>query len=108
MEPVDDTLRVTVGRDPDGTPVITLAGELDLTGADAAERAFTELAASDGATVVVDMSELSFMDSTGLTVLLLAVRRGHAVRLRRPTRIVRQLIASTGLETLLPIEPIEP
>lgn len=107
MEPVDKTLRVAVGADPDGTPVIALAGELDLTGAEEAERAFAEVAPTPGgdAAVVVDMSELTFMDSAGLTVLLLAVRRGQAVRLRRPTRTIGQLIEATGLQTILPIEP---
>lgn len=104
----EDTLRVTTGSDPDGTPVLTLAGELDLTGTARAEAALAALptpVAGQDTDVVIDVTELTFMDSAGLTVLLVAARRGHAVRLRRPTPIVRHLIAATGLSGILPIEP---
>lgn len=108
MESVSQSLSVTTGRDPDGTPVIALAGELDLTGTTDAEDAFAALPEpTDGtrSVVVVDMTELRFMDSAGLTVLLVALKHGHALRLRRPNSIIRRLIAATGLDELLPIEP---
>ena len=105
MDPADATLSVTVDHDPDGTPVIALGGELDLSTAPIAERAFATLPEpQDGGHVVVDMAELTFMDSSGLTVLVMAVNEGYAVRLRRPTMIIRQLIAATGLRETLPIE----
>jgi len=106
MDPVGATLTVTVGHDPDGTPVITLDGQLALATAASAERAFASLPApSDGVTdVVVDMTGLTFMDSSGITVLLTAANRGHAVRLRHPSSIIRNLIAATGLNETLPIE----
>ena len=90
--------------DDDGTPVITLSGELDLATAPAADEVFERLPEPAG-DVVVDMSELTFMDSSGLTVLLMAVNRGHALRLRRPSSIIRDLIAASGLDETLPIEP---
>lgn len=107
--PDPDELTVSVGRDPDGTPVITLTGALDLTGTAAAERAFASLpdagpAAGPGA-VVADVAGLTFMDSSGLTVLVQAVRRGQVLRLRRPSPNIERLIAATGLSELLPIEP---
>lgn len=111
MEPVEPILGVTVGRDPDGTPVIALAGQLDLATAPDAEHAFATLAGAEEPAhretndVVVDVSDLTFMDSTGLTVLLRAASRGYAVRLRRPTRSIRRLLAVTGLTTTLPVEP---
>lgn len=108
MDPVAEALSVTVGRDPDGTPVIALAGELDLAETARVELALAELPVpADGAPadVVVDMTDLTFMDSAGLTFLLLTVKRGHAVRLRRPTGIIRQLITATGLSETFPIEP---
>ena len=108
MDDCDQSLSITTGHDPDGTPVIALAGELDIAGVEDAARSFDELPSpgdGDGAGLVVEMGELTFMDSAGLTVLLQAVKRGHAVRLRRPTHGIRQLIAITGLERILPIEP---
>lgn len=111
MDPVT-AFTATVDHDPDGTPVVVLSGQLDLTTAKSAEHAFATLVATgpdgrppvvDG--VVVDMTELTFMDSTGLTVLLMAVNRGHTVQLRRPTTLVRRLIDATGLGEILPVEP---
>lgn len=107
MDPVD-LLSVSVGRDPDGTPVIALAGQLDLASAAHAEEGFAQLPQpADGALtpLVVDLGDLTFMDSSGLTVLLRAVRRGYAVRLRNPPRNVRRVVDATGLAETLPVEP---
>lgn len=116
MDPVT-ALTVTVDSDADGTPVVVLAGQLDLATASTAEDAFATLPAPgaghpDGnghrpATpdVVVDMTELTFMDSSGLTVLLQAVNRGYAVRLRRPGHLIQRIIAASGLRETLPVEP---
>lgn len=107
MDPLDPTLEVTVGSNPDGTPVLALAGQLDLATAASLEDAFTtlETPGTGPVDVVIDMRDLTFMDSTGLTVLLLAVRRGYAVRLRQPRDLIRRLVALTGLSETLPIEP---
>lgn len=107
MDPVGATLTVTVGHDPDGTPVVTLDGQLDLATAASAEEAFAALTSPDagGPTdVVVDMTRLTFMDSSGITVLLVAANRGHTLRLRAPSGLIRNLIAATGLDETLPIE----
>ena len=93
---------MTVGDD-DGTPVIALAGELDLSTAPVADDVFTRLPEPAGE-VIVDMSELTFMDSSGLTVLLMAVNRGQALRLRKPSSIIRDLIAASGLDETLPVD----
>jgi anti-sigma B factor antagonist len=54
--------------------------------------------------VVIDMSELAFMDSSGLTVMLEAARRGASVVLRQPSPVVRRLVEITGLTDVLRIE----
>ena len=59
-----DHLTIDV-RDEGGTAVLLLAGELDLASSpELTERA--EAALADGKAVVLDLSELSFIDSTGL------------------------------------------
>jgi anti-anti-sigma factor len=50
-----------------GSIVISVCGEMDMTTAPQLEEA---LAACDGQPVVVDLTELTFIDSTGLHVLL--------------------------------------
>jgi anti-anti-sigma factor len=61
---VADHLTIDV-RDEGGTAVLILAGELDLASSpELTERA--EAALADGKAVVLDLSKLSFIDSTGL------------------------------------------
>ncbi|HEY3737842.1 MAG TPA: STAS domain-containing protein [Jatrophihabitans sp.] len=103
MEPVRSAaFNATVGRDPDGTPVLGLHGELDIATAASAGLALDTV--PPPTKLVVDVSELSFMDSSGLAVLLGARNRGYDLRLRRPSTIVRDLIAATGLNEILPFE----
>ena len=60
-------------------------------------------------TVRVDCSNVTFIDSTGLGVLVLATKRAidREVRLvlHRPSARVRQLLELTGLDKVLDVEP---
>jgi anti-sigma B factor antagonist len=68
-----ELLQVTVEQAEGGASVISLAGELDLSTIPAAERRlFTEL--ENGAGVVVDLTGLSFIDSSGIALLIQAFR----------------------------------
>ena len=55
-------------QDPDGAVRLTCFGELDLTVADQLEARLEQLKAQDAA-VCLDLSELSFIDSSGIRVL---------------------------------------
>jgi anti-sigma B factor antagonist len=61
--------------DPVGTVAITLAGELDLASADHLDAVIRDAEETDIGSIVVDLSEVSFIDSTGLSVLLNAKKR---------------------------------
>jgi anti-anti-sigma factor len=52
-----------------------------------------------------DVSELQFMDSSGIALLVSAARTARQVELRHPTPIVRRLIELTGLTELLLMVP---
>jgi anti-sigma B factor antagonist len=57
----------------DGGTTVRLSGELDISTAAALERVLAELQAPDGpARIVMDLSGLRFMDSTGLRLLVTA------------------------------------
>jgi anti-sigma B factor antagonist len=58
----------------DGSTVISLSGALDITVAEQLDQAI-RTAEEEEAPVVVDLSEVSFLDSTGLSVLLQARAR---------------------------------
>jgi len=56
---------------------LTLSGELDLASADQLEDAIRQAEEGDGWRIVVDLSDLEFMDSTGLGLLLKAQARSR-------------------------------
>lgn len=59
------TLRVR-REEVDGAAILRLAGEVDLTNADELQQAIEE---STAATVVLDISELGYLDSSGIRAL---------------------------------------
>ncbi|MEA2140199.1 MAG: hypothetical protein QOC91_298 [Solirubrobacteraceae bacterium] len=91
--------------DPAGTPIISLSGELDSSNAASLEAAIAPLAAEHKERLIFDLSELRFMDSAGIAVLVGVAARVGAVQLREPSQAVRRVIGLTGLSSVLPIEP---
>ena len=84
-------------------PVITVAGELDLTNAKQVSSAIEAALSGHGQRVVFEVSELTFMDSSGIALLASVARQAREIELRDPTPIVRRLIEMTGLDQLLRI-----
>jgi anti-sigma B factor antagonist len=88
----------------DGNVVVTVCGELDVTGSAEAEAAIAALVVR-GQYLVIDMSVLDFIDCSALGALLRAraqaqaqaqARRGGGVVLAGPRPPVRRLLALTG------------
>jgi anti-anti-sigma factor len=69
-------------------------GELDLAVADQLREA---IAGAAGGAVLVDMSECTFLDSTGLAVVLLARREGELVVMHSPSAQVLRILSQVGL-----------
>lgn len=86
--------------------VVALRGELDLSGVDRAREAI-EQAEAGTTLVVLDLSQLDFMDSTGLEVVLRAARRAHdsgrRLIVQRPSRYVKRLLELTAIDQSLDI-----
>lgn len=95
-----------VDRDIDRVTV-HLAGEVDLAAAPRVETAIDEaLAAEDGVDITVDLDGVTFLDSTGLRVLVAAHTRcaaeGRSLTLVNPSTAVSRILEITGLgQTLL-------
>jgi len=91
----------------DGCVELAVCGEVDPETASLLESALEGVSPS-AARIAVDLSAVTFMDSTGLKVLLDAYRNGRqgqeALVLRSPTPMIRQLLNITGLDELIPIE----
>jgi anti-anti-sigma factor len=69
-----DPLRIDVARRAERTFVVALAGELDLASAPDLAHRLESLAADHGLHVVVDLTQLAFVDSSGISVLLAVAR----------------------------------
>lgn len=84
--------------------MIRLVGELDTSNVDRV-RAATAKAVSEGALrLVFDLSDLDFIDSSGITVLLAAVGQAESVLIRHPSVAARRIIETTGLTDVLRFE----
>ncbi len=69
---------ISVSGADGGPAVVSAAGELDIVGAPALARAFAGLERSDLTGVAVDLSELTFIDSSGISTLATAAQRARA------------------------------
>lgn len=89
--------------------VLRIRGELDMATAPKLRRALDTALDAEGRRVVVDLRELTFVDSTGVRVLLAAASRarneGCSFVLRAPCRSVQKALALTGADRLVTIEP---
>ena len=93
-----------IEHDPSEKYVIELLGELDLAGVELASEQLEMAAASGAREIVVDLSGLRFIDSSGLGVLVSANAReysGTRLRFRRPSGAVARVISVTGLDEVL-------
>jgi anti-sigma B factor antagonist len=89
----------------DGAQALELSGELDAASAPALRERLAEVATRGGGPLVVDLTALEFIDSTGLSVLLNGkrrlTRRGRRFAIVCPPGHVRRILEVTQLlETL--------
>ena len=90
---------------PEGRKVVVrLAGELDLQVADDVGAVVEELLDAGSPQVVIDLRNLSFLDSSGVHMLIeagqAAERRRRALALIRGPRNVQRVLQITGTEAL--------
>lgn len=98
--------------EPQGDAVVLrLHGELDMATSPTLDRAIAAAFDGGGTSVIVDLASLTFMDSTGIAVLLGARRRadegGCSLVVRSPRRPVLKAFRLTGVDQILSIEPDE-
>jgi anti-sigma B factor antagonist len=104
-------------RKEGGASVITVKGELDLASTPALEEELDRVARTSPSVLIVDLRELDFMDSTGLSVLVRAHQRaqddGQRFAVINGAHQVRRLLKLTGVADRLtvvesPDELLEP
>lgn len=105
-----DELKITVQETGDGHPTrIVLRGELDMAGVPRLRATVDALFANPVvADITIDLAELTFCDSTGLTEFVRTDHalqtRGHHLRLRKPTEPIQQILALTHLDAALDVD----
>lgn len=98
-----DPVNATITQDEDRY-VVRPTGVLDAVTAPALGQQLTDLVGRGSGAVVVDLSNVTFMDSMGLGTLVKASRRlsrqGRSFRLTGETAAVRRIVEVAGLERL--------
>jgi anti-sigma B factor antagonist len=91
--------------------IVRLVGELDLAVAGRVETALEDLADAGFDQIVVDLRELTFMDSAGVHMLVAATRRtehaGCGVSMVRGPRRAHGVLELTAAESLLRFVPAD-
>ena len=92
----------TPDQAPEGWTVLAISGEVDVVAAPELRDRLTELIGDGTPQVIVDLDDVDFIDSTGLGVLVGAVRRARAasgdVRLATSSARLTRLLDATGLD----------
>jgi anti-sigma B factor antagonist len=98
-------LSVSAATDP---AVVSLEGELDLAAAPELRECLVRLTEGGATDIVLDVAQLAFIDSTGLSVLVMALNRSRAVGgstvLRHPSPSIMRLLEITGLLAVFDVE----
>ena len=108
----------TTGASDDGHPIasvehwpegggqlVKITGELDISNVEPVGQAISTVTADRPALLIFELSELRFIDSSGIALLLGASREVDAVQIRNPSPAVRRVVEITGLTKALPLEP---
>jgi anti-anti-sigma factor len=94
-------MELVLKPDGDGRDVLHVSGEIDLQVADELREAGLAAAAADG--VAIDLSQVSFIDSSGLAALIeinnATQDAGQQLTLVNPSRTVRRILEITGLNS---------
>ncbi|MBC7878967.1 MAG: STAS domain-containing protein [Anaerolineales bacterium] len=87
--------------------LIKLSGELDMIGTGEIETKFVGYCAGEKVRVVVDLSEVTFLASIGIRLLILTAKslatRGGKMVLLNPTPDVYNVLDMTGVPEIIPI-----
>ena len=89
----------------EGSRTIVLCGELDAARADDARAVLKEALESRPRLIRFEMADLSFMDSSGLAVLVLAANQVGRVVLGHPSDMIRRVLDITGLSAIFETDP---
>ena len=101
-------MEMNVEETGSGVAFVILRGRLDTVGADAIDLKFNAIAGTRRA-IVVDLSQVDFLASLGIRVLVLGARavknKGGKLVIWSPNEGVRSVLSAARTDTLIPIFP---
>lgn len=90
-----------------GLKLVKLMGKMDIQGTSQIEDAFTVQTASKKAGVIVDLSQVEFIASYGVRILVSNAKslagRGGKMVLLQPRPMVKGVLTSAGIDQLIPV-----
>jgi anti-sigma B factor antagonist len=110
--PTNTQFGVSVWHQDRQTVSVVLSGELDLSSAPQLRDCLAELANAGVINLVIDLANLMFLDSTGISLLVTDFKRatasGGSFAVRNASPEVMRVFDITGLVELLSVTAIEP
>jgi anti-sigma B factor antagonist len=98
-------METTVRHTPDGAAVVQVSGRLNMVSAGRLREQVESLVDDGSTVVVVDLTDVVFLDSSGLGALISGVkaarRAGGDLRIAGPTEQVRLVLQLTNMERVL-------
>ena len=92
-----------------GLPVLAVSGEIDIYTAPLFKQAVVNLVSEGNKSVVIDLSGVTFMDSSGFGTLLGATRRlrplGGGLYLAGPNNTIQRMLKLTRLDSIMQVYP---
>jgi anti-sigma B factor antagonist len=111
---VEPELRVTVdseSRSHDSPVVVRVWGEVDIQTSPILDSHLQQVLGDGVASIVVDLAEVTFLDSTGLSVLVAGLKRcqeaGGTLQVVSPRPHVRRIFEVTGLTDAFQVEALD-
>jgi stage II sporulation protein AA (anti-sigma F factor antagonist) len=105
--PPPEALSIDVSRPSEGVLLVQLTGEADIVSIAELRRRLGDLEAAMPGHVVFELAGLSFIDSSGINALVLAVRRieeqGGTAVLAAPSPEARRVFDIIGLSQVVPL-----
>ena len=90
-----------------GFPVLCVSGEIDIYTAPLFKQAVVRLVSEGNNDVIIDLSQVTFMDSSGFGTLLGATRRlrpsGGGLYIAGPNSTIQRMLRLTRLDTIMRI-----
>jgi len=101
----DPPVTVDVASDGAGTPIVTLAGELDIGNIDAVDAAVAPVLLTRPARLIVDVGGLRFADSSAIALWVRWAASVDGFELRNPQPLLRKVITMMGLAEKMELDP---